>query len=384
MKKFCSMILALAACLMLTVPALAAETGAAPGVAGTAMEAGAAPAVAGTDTEVGVGYAMSPWVNGYTYAVGPWINNASYVVRPWEGNYTYVATPNGSGYVYSPLWTGRAEGMGNFQRVRTYTSGTYKDVPAGAWYEEGVRTLYERGLLGDSEKFRPKSGMTLGEVVSLAVRIHSIYNNWSIPSGMSELQYALNVGIVTPGQYDNYSDMATRRSFAAILSKALPTSALRGINSVLDGAIPDVPANDPGAWGIYTLYRAGVLWKNNDWGSFAPNQRITRDSAAVIAARLVDPSQRKTGSMTVLQPVSVSLSQSTMSLYPGESRTLAAYVYPVGAVNQSVHWISSNYSVASVDSYGTVTAYRPGTAIITATTPAGTVAACTVHVSSWY
>lgn len=96
MKKLCSMFLALAACLMLTVPVLAAET----------------PEVAGTGTEAGVGYAVSPWTNGYTYTVGPWVSNASYVVRPWEGNYTYVATPNASGYVYSPVWTGRSEGMG--------------------------------------------------------------------------------------------------------------------------------------------------------------------------------------------------------------------------------------------------------------------------------
>lgn len=373
MKKFCSLMLALAACLMLTVPALAAGTG-------------AGPEIAGTGAEVGAGYAVSPWTNGYTYAVGPWTSNASYVVRPWEGNYTYVATPNYPGYVYSRLWTGRAEGMENFQLVKTYTSGTYKDVPAGAWYEQGVRTLYERGLLPDAKNFNPRSGMTLADVVSLAVRIHSIYNNWAIPAGMSELQYALNVGIVTPGQYDNYSDPATRRSFVAILSKALPTSTMRGINSVVDGAIPDVPMSDPGAWGIYTFYRAGILWSNNDWGNFAPNQRITRDSAAVITARLLDPSQRKSGSMTVVQPrsVGVSLSQSSLTLYPGESRTLAAYLYPVGTVTQGVYWTSSDYSVASVNSYGTVTAYRPGTAIISATTPGGSMAVCTVRVSNWY
>ena len=104
----------------------------------------------------------------------------------------------------------------------------------------------------------------------------------------------------------------------------------------------------------------------------------------MIAARLLDPSQRKSGSMTVVRPAAVSLSQSSLSLYSGERRTLAAYLYPVGATNQGVYWTSSDYSVASVDSYGTVTAYRPGTAIITATTPAGAMAACTVRVANWY
>ena len=94
----------------------------------------------------------------------------------------------------------------------------------------------------------------------------------------------------------------------------------------------------------------------------------------------------KSGSMTVVQPQSpgVSLSQSSLSLYPGESRTLAAYLYPTGVVSQSVYWTSSDYTVASVDSYGRVTAYRPGTALISATTPAGALAVCTVRVSSWY
>lgn len=370
MKKLCSMMLALVTCLMLTVPVFAAGSG--------------APEVAGTGAEAGAGYAMSPWNNGYVYSVGPWVANASYVVRPWEGNYTYVATPNSSGYVYQPVWVGGAQGMSNFQRIKVYTAGTYKDVPSGAWYEKGVRTLYEMGLLPETTNFRPRSNMTLREVISLAVRIHAVYNNWSIPAGMSELQYALNVGIVTADQYDNYDDLATRRSFAAILSKALPTSALRGINSVMDGAIPDVPMSDPGAWGIYTLYRAGVLSGNNAWGTFAPNQRITRDSAAVIAARLVDQTQRKNSVSMVTQPAGVSLSQASLAMYPGESRTLAAYVYPVGVASQSVRWTSSDFTVASVNAYGTVTAYQPGTAIITATSASGAVAACTVSVSGWY
>lgn len=367
MKKLCSMMLALAACLTLAVPVFAAGT----------------PEVAGTGTEAG--YAISPWTSAYTYVVGPWTSNASYVVRPWEGNYTYVATPKYPGYVYQRIWSDRAPSLDNFQLVKTYTSSTYKDVPSGAWYEEGVRTLYERGLLPDAKNFGPGENLTLAEVVSLAVHIHSIYNNWSIPSNMSEIQYALNVGIVIPGQYDNYNDLASRRSFAAILYKALPATAMRGINSVIDGAIPDVPMNDPGAEAVYALYRAGILWNNNEWGNFAPNQRITRESAAVIAARLLVPSQRKNGTFTVIQPRAsgVSLSQSTLSLYPSESRTLAAYVYPVGAVSQGVYWTSSDYSIASVDSFGTVTAYRPGAAIITATTPAGYVAACTVRVSNW-
>ena len=372
MKKLCSMLLMLLTCLMLTVPAFAEELAPTPEVGAYA-------------------YVTVPWSNAYTWTAAPWTANASYVVRPWEtGYHTHVMPANATyspaahtNYIYDTIWRNQTASLNNFLRVKSYSAGTFKDVPAGAWYETGVRTLYERGLLGDSKNFNPRSKMTLGEVVSLAVRIHAIYNGWAIPDGMSELQYALNVGIVSADQYNNYNDLATRRSFAAILSKAVPSSALRGINSIMDGAIPDVPMSDPGASGIYTLYRAGVLAGNNRWGNFAPNDPITRDSAAVIAARLLVPSQRISTSLVAVQPASVSLSQSVLTLRPGESRTLVSYVYPATAANQVVRWSSSDYSVASVDAYGTVICYQPGTAVISAVTAAGSVATCTVTVS-WY
>ena len=135
MKKLCSMILVLASCLILTVPALAAEA--------------ALPAEAGAS-----GYVVNPWTGGYVYTTGPWAANASYVVRPWETGYTYampangtyVAAPTRSNYVYDTIRTNRAQGLANFQLVKAYSSGTFKDVPAGAWYEQGLKTLYERGL----------------------------------------------------------------------------------------------------------------------------------------------------------------------------------------------------------------------------------------------
>ena len=174
---------------------------------------------------------------------------AAMAYGPWDGRTA----------VSSNLWTGMALGLNNFRQIRDYYPGVFPDVPAGAWYEEGVRTLYERGLTEGGRRFGPRSQVTLGEVVSLAVLLHRTYNGWSMPEGMSGLQYALNTGIVAADQYDDYTAPATRRSFAAIMANALPSEALKGINIVMDGTIPDVPMTDPGAKGIYRLYRAGVL-----------------------------------------------------------------------------------------------------------------------------
>lgn len=361
MKKIISTALALAACLLLTVPAMAEEVGS-------------------------YGFVWDPWTGSYN----PWNGSYGYWnggYSPWDGNYTYwngnsyVAGPSSSGYI-SGTWSNQQQGFSQFRRTRTYAGGTYQDVPAGAWYEEGVKTLYETGIAAEGPRFRPNGGLTLGEVVSLAVRIHSTYNGWTVPADMTELQYAQNVGILENGQYDNYADPASRRSFAAIIYKALPSEALRGINVIMDGAIPDVPVSDPGARGIYTLYRAGVLVGSDAQGTFHPNESITRASAAVIMARMVDSSQRKGVSLMTQEAGGISLDRSSLVLYPGQGRTLTAYVYPVNAVNRSVAWASSDNSVATVDAYGTVNALRPGNAVITATTVTGAMASCMVQVSS--
>lgn len=365
MKKIVSMMLALAACLMLTVPALAANT-----------------AYAGVPNSGSYSYVVGPSVGypRYSYSYGyPYYNwnNSPYVARSWDGSYPYGWVSNG--YVYDN-WTNSYRGFGNFQRTRAYTSGTFKDVPAGAWYEGGVRTLYELGLTTEGTYFGPKSGLTLGEIVSLAARIHSTYSGWAIPGDMTELQYALNMGIVEYGQYDNYGDLASRRSFAAIMAKALPDEALRGINTVVDGAIPDVPSSDPGAPGIYALYRAGVLRGSDTLGTFCPNDLITRASAAVITARMLDTTQRRGASLLAPQALSISLSETSIVLHPGQVRSLTAYVYPANTANQNITWGSSDLGVATVDAGGTVTAVRPGNAVIIANTLSGVLATCTVSV----
>ena len=219
----------------------------------------------------------------------------------------------------------------------------------------------------------------------MAVLLHRTYNGWAMPEGMSGLQYALNTGIVTADQYDDYTAPATRRSFAAIMAKALPSEALRGINIVMDGTIPDVPMSDPGAQGIYRLYRAGVLVGGDDWGTFYPNSLITRDTAAVATARMVEPALRRGTTLMNVDSYRVYLDRNAMLLSPGQVDRLTAVVYPVNNIRaQTVTWASSEPRTAVVDQYGTVTALRPGTALIIASTPSGAMATCSVRVVDWY
>lgn len=69
---------------------------------------------------------------------------------------------------------------------------------------------------------------------------------------------------------------------------------------------------------------------------------------------------------------SIKLNRAQMSLLVDDSSQLYATVLPDSTTNKRVAWVSSNGSVASVDSTGMVTAHAPGATIISAMTTDGT------------
>lgn len=80
-------------------------------------------------------------------------------------------------------------------------------------------------------------------------------------------------------------------------------------------------------------------------------------------------------------PTGISLYPTSLTLDIGDAYTLNAAVTPSSA-DQSVTWETSNFSVASVNSYGRVEARGGGEAVITATTVNGKTAECYVYVNS--
>ena len=77
---------------------------------------------------------------------------------------------------------------------------------------------------------------------------------------------------------------------------------------------------------------------------------------------------------------SVSLSQATAEMIPGETAQLIATVLPANATDKSVNWASSKQSVATVSNSGLVTALAEGSTTITASC-GGKSATCQVTVS---
>ena len=85
----------------------------------------------------------------------------------------------------------------------------------------------------------------------------------------------------------------------------------------------------------------------------------------------------------VYKVTEVKLDKTNLALEVGGTATLTATVEPDNATNQNVTWESDNTTVATVDTYGNVTAIGAGTAIITVTTQDGTFeATCAVTVTA--
>lgn len=289
-----------------------------------------------------------------------------------------------------PVSAFAAGSLDYFKRVEDYPAGKFTDVASSAWYAESVETAYELDLVKGSSgtTFTPGGSITLGSVLALACRLHSIYNTGASdfvqgdPWYQVYVDYAVKNGIITQGQYTNYNAPATRRQCAGILGRALPEDALPAINTIADGSLPDVTAGSTYAGEIYMLYRAGILTGNDKYGTFAPETTIDRASVAALVSRMALPSLRQKLELAK-KPVAVtgiSLSQTSLSVSVGESASLKAAVTPSNADEQTVTWTSSRPSVAKV-SNGTVTGVAEGTATITASA-GGRSAACTVTVKA--
>ena len=186
--------------------------------------------------------------------------------------------------------------MSNFAKIKTYASGQFTDVAEDAWYAENVKLIYELGLIsGKSEStFEPDSELTFAEIVALSSRIHSIYagNNHDFVSSTPwyKTYYDYNTeNRIIPFELEQDSKV-TRAEFAWVLVSTLPSDEFEVINDIPSGAIPDVDNDD---FAVYPLYKAGILFGSDEYGTFNKSETIKRSEVAAIITRVVDKSLRK-------------------------------------------------------------------------------------------
>lgn len=209
--------------------------------------------------------------------------------------------------VFSLSGAAMADGgrFSHFLALNQWSDGVFGDVNPGDWFYDSVKTVYRMGLMNGTaaDAFSPHGSVTRAEAVALAARIRSLYERAHTDFGPGDpwyapyVEYAEESGILTR-KFDDWNAPISRADFAVILSRALPVELLPAINTVENGAIPDVPYAKSYAGAVYRLYRAGILTGSGGSGSFLPETGITRAEAAAVAGRMTMESQRKTFTLT--------------------------------------------------------------------------------------
>ena len=126
--------------------------------------------------------------------------------------------------------------------------------------------------------------------------------------------------------------------------------------------------NNQLAYNPNTMRVLGVM-SDGKLGFVTANINFIPANTAYLVVPANSPSEIKLISESDYKPYvavqSVSLSQSKLTMYAGDSHTLAATVLPSNATDKSLKWSSSNSSVATVDANGLVKAVGYGKATIT-------------------
>lgn len=176
----------------------------------------------------------------------------------------------------------------------------FTDVPDTAWYAQDVADVQELGIIQGKGNglFDPDGQLTISQAITMAAKTRAHYNGETIPAveGGSwysgALEYAKAQGIISGSEFTNFDKNATRGEMAYLFACALPDTEYKVINTITEP--PDVTATTPYSTEIFKLYNAGIVAGSDKYGSYHPNDYITRAQATAILNRVVHPENRKT------------------------------------------------------------------------------------------
>ena len=120
--------------------------------------------------------------------------------------------------------------------------------------------------------FAPEGNVTVAEGITMASRVHSIYNGKTIAEKNGGkwydmyIAYAKENGLIAEGQFANYDRNIMRYEMAVMFAKAMPASYFTAKNEIKD--IPDVAKSEEYYDDLMMLYRAGVVMGSDDYGNF--------------------------------------------------------------------------------------------------------------------
>jgi len=196
-----------------------------------------------------------------------------------------------------------AVGAKGFTKTNEYTEGKFTDVPSNQWYAAEVKSAYELGFMnGQSDTaFAPNGNVTVAEGITMASRVHSIYNGKTIAEVKGGkwydmyVAYAKENGLIEDGQFTNFDRNIMRYEMAVMFANAMPADYFSAKNDIKD--IPDVAETEEYYDDLMMLYKAGVVLGSDDYGNFYATNPIKRSETAAIINRVALPENRKEGKL---------------------------------------------------------------------------------------
>ncbi|MBQ7399450.1 MAG: peptidylprolyl isomerase [Clostridia bacterium] len=179
----------------------------------------------------------------------------------------------------------------DFEKSRSYQNN-FTDVAENAWYAKSVASVYETSLMEgvSQDTFDTESEMSVAQAITIAARLHSIYNDIEIPEVeggrwfQKYVEYCLSNGIMEEEQFDSYSRSAFSFEMVQLFAKALPSEYYPALNNIEN--VHDIPKGLIFHDDVLMFYNAGILNGNDKNGTFLPMSAITRKRAAVIISRV--------------------------------------------------------------------------------------------------
>ncbi len=185
----------------------------------------------------------------------------------------------------------------DFEMTKPYPD-TFSDVNDSHWFSDSVEQVYRLGLMDgvSDELFDTTSHMTVAQAITVAARLHSIYNDKTIPvSGSANwydgyVNYLIDNKVISSGDFKSFDRPVYSYEMVQLYARALPKEFFPAKNDI--SYIQDVPENMFFHDDVLLFYRAGILNGNDDYGTFLPTSYVTRTRGAAILARVALPESR--------------------------------------------------------------------------------------------
>ncbi len=295
---------------------------------------------------------------------------ASQVVN-WSSSNTSVATVNNAGKV-------NGVGLGNATITATTTDGTNLSatcqVTVNPVLVTGITLNTTSASIYPGDNLQLTATVTPSNATNQALTWNS--SNTSVATvDATGMVTAVSIGTttITVRATDGSNKSAT---CTITVNPILATSV--SLNQTSASIFPDETVQLVATVFPENVTNNAVTWQssNTSVATVDNNGIVTGKNPgnAIITVTTADGSGKKaTCAVTVktIQATSITLSQTSASLYPNETLQLSATVLPTNATNTAVTWRSSNTSIATVSSTGKVTAKATGNCTITATTADG-------------